>query len=408
MLKKLGFLSVLGLCIVGTSAAQAQFAPAKMPTSVIVCRSKQCAPAKISMSKEYIFNTILHMLDSNARKKALICEANAATHSCTEQFVSVPITVGVAPAYMYVDDVKITDVSMSPQNTMALNLVLNWHVSYNGQTPVCRPSKTLLYAKDVNNIIMEDNGYACRMTTVGVTSIKTMIAIDYVDIDYGYIGGFYSIGLSGPAYGGGNGYMILRLPNDIANEAADFTVPETHALVHTNAHAVEKASAPAPSETVNYMSLPAGAPVALPPQAAVNAQYLYDANTKQFIPLPVAPVSIPVPQPQNGAPVQEATVTDDGRAPAPNVSTIIRYNHPAKQYDEKKEVERIRAERDARKKAYMRKDMKDKAILESEDGTNFGGVQVFPVSAAYDKPKASTAPNLQDAPRSAVESRRFQ
>lgn len=408
MIKKLGFLSVLCLCAVCASDVQAQFAPARMPTSVIVCRSKQCAPAKLSMSREYIFNTLLHMLDSNARKKALICEANAATHSCTEQFVSVPITVGVAPAYMYLDDVKITDISMNPQNTMALNLVLNWHVTYNGQTPICRPSKTLLYAKDVNNVIMEDNGYACRMTTVGVTSIKTMIAIDYIDIDYGYIGGFYSIGLSGPAYGGGNGYMIIRLPNDIADEASDFTVPEASSVIRTNAHAMGPTSAPAPSETANYISLPNTAPVAIPPQAAVNAQYLYDANTKQFIPLPVAPVTIPVPQPQNGAPVQEVTVTDDGRAPAPNVSTVIRYNHPAKQYDEKKEIERLRAEKDAKKRAYMRKDMKDKAILESEDGIDLGGVQVFPVSAAYEKPSTSTAPNLENAARKAIENRRYQ
>ena len=408
MFKKFGLLSFFGLCALYATSAQAQFMPAKMPTSVIVCRSKQCAPAKISMSREYIFNTLLHMLDSNARKKAQICEANAATHSCTEQYVSVPITVGVAPAYMYLDDVKITDVSINPQNTMALNLVLNWHVTYNGQTPVCRPSKTLLYAKDVNNIIMEDNGYACRMTTVGVTSIKTMIAIDYVDIDYGYIGGFYSIGLSGPAYGGGSGYMILRLPNDITNEASDFTVPETGSLIRTNAHTMEPASIPAPSETANYISLPNTSPVAIPPQAAANAQYLYDANTKQFIPLPIAPVSIPVPQPQNGAPVAETTRSDDGRAPAPNVSTTIRYNHPAKQYDEQKEIERIRAEKDAQKKAYLRKDLKDKAILDSGDGTDFGGVQVFPVSAAIKKQTGSTAPNIMNSPRSATESRRYE
>ena len=35
------------------------------------------------------------------------------------------------------------------------------------------------------------------------TMIKTLFVIDYIDLDYGYIGGFYSVGLSGPAYGGG-------------------------------------------------------------------------------------------------------------------------------------------------------------------------------------------------------------
>ena len=52
------------------------------------------------------------------------------------------------------------------------------------------------------------------MTTVGVTNVKTVFTIDYIDLDYGYIGGYYSIGLSGPAYGGNSDYMILRMPRN--------------------------------------------------------------------------------------------------------------------------------------------------------------------------------------------------
>jgi hypothetical protein len=243
MLKKLGILSVLCLGISSCQYSEAQpivqndasaelenfkNQPApqirlkKTPDTIIVCRNKQCAPSKLSTSKEYVYNTLLHMLDSNARKKALVCQADSNTHACTEEYVSLPITVGITPAYMYIDDVKISDVSISDKNTAALNLMLNWGISYNGQTPTCRPSKTLLYVKDVNNIIIEDNGYNCKMTTIGTTNIKTMFAVDYIDLDYGYIGGFYSIGVSGPAYGGGNGYMMLRLPKEISLMPNDY------------------------------------------------------------------------------------------------------------------------------------------------------------------------------------------
>lgn len=194
----------------------------KMPASVVVCRSKQCAPAKISMSKEYIYNSLLNLFDSNARQKALVCEADSNSHACTEQYVPIPVTIGVTPGFVYIDDVKISDVSFNEQNTMALNLMLNWGVSDNGQTPVCRPSKTVVFAKNVNNIILEDNGYDCKMTTIGSSTIKTLFAIDYIDLDYGYVGGFYSIGVSGPAYGGGNGYMMLRFPKDISLVPTDY------------------------------------------------------------------------------------------------------------------------------------------------------------------------------------------
>ncbi len=203
-------------------------APLRMPSSVVVCRTKQCAPAKLSMSREYIYNSLLHLLDNNNRKKALICQADAGTHACTESFISLPITVGMTPAYMYIDSVNITDVSIAKGNR-SLNLVLNYNVTYNGQSPDCKPAKSLLYVKNTDNIVLEDSGYMCGMTTIGQTMIKTLLVIDYIDLDYGYIGGFYSVGLSGPAYGGGTGYMIIRLPKDAYPLNPDLTAQAKYA-----------------------------------------------------------------------------------------------------------------------------------------------------------------------------------
>lgn len=209
----------------GVARAEVWQPQIKMPGSVVVCRSKQCAPAKLSMSKEYIYNSLLHLLDNNSQNKALLCTADAASHVCTENYISLPITVGVTPANMYIDDVKITDVSASLGNK-SLNLVLNYNVTYNGQSPTCKPAQSLIYVKNANNIILEDAGYSCKMTTIGNTTIKTLFAIDYIDLDYGYIGGYYSIGLSGPAYGGNSGYMMMRLPNDAYPLAPALTAPE--------------------------------------------------------------------------------------------------------------------------------------------------------------------------------------
>lgn len=194
----------------------------ELPSSVVVCRSKQCAPAKLSMSKEFIYNSLLHLLDNNTQNKALVCAADSASHVCTQPYLTLPITVGVTPANMYIDAVKISDISASLGNK-TLNLLLNYNVTYNGQSPTCKPAETLLYVKNSSNILMEDSGYSCKMTTIGNTTIKTLLAIDYVDLDYGYIGGYYSIGLSGPAYGGGSGYMLLRLPNDAYPLAPNLT-----------------------------------------------------------------------------------------------------------------------------------------------------------------------------------------
>lgn len=299
MIKKLGIFSLACLALFGCTVENEDtvFAPEvalqqptiEMPNSIIVCRAKQCAPAKLSMSKEFIYNTLLHMFDSNARKKAPVCEADPHTHACIEEFVSVPVTVGITPAYLYVDDVKITDVSISKKNTSAMDLVLNWNISYNGQTPVCRPSKTLLYARNVNNVILEDNGYNCKMTTVGTSSVKTLFAIDYIDLDYGYIGGFYSIGLSGPAFGGGSGYMLIRLPNDISMNPEDFQFD----IKSENK-----------TEKVTIETIPVA------PDYAVSSY--------------------------NEIPSEIKSVSSTPSVSAPNVDTIIKYSHPSLDYDKAK------------------------------------------------------------------------
>lgn len=182
-------------------------------SSIVVCRSHQCAPAQLSMSREYIFNSLMQLFDNNNYQKVLICQADSQAHTCLENYITLPITVGAVPTNAYIDYIKISDVIINEQSN-ALNLILNYNITYGGQVAECTPSQSILFAKKINHVILEDSGYNCKMTTIGTTNVKTVFAIDYIDLDYGYVGGAYSIGFSGPAYGGGNGYMLLRFKNN--------------------------------------------------------------------------------------------------------------------------------------------------------------------------------------------------
>lgn len=194
--------------------------------SVIVCRDKQCAPAELSMSREYIYNSLAHLTDNNLDATALLCEANAQAHVCVNPYLTVPARIGVTPAYVFFDGVKIIDAS-SAKGSTALNLVLGYNLSYNGQTPsVCKPDKAMLYVKGNNEIVLNGNGFKCDMTSVGTTTVRVMFTVDYIDLDYGYIGGYYSIGLSGPANGGGYGYGMIRLPKDAHPLSPELSVVE--------------------------------------------------------------------------------------------------------------------------------------------------------------------------------------
>ena len=147
--------------------------PFRQANSIVVCRSKQCAPAKLSMSNQYIYNSLLRLFDNNTHQKALICQANPGSKTCLENYITLPIKVGAVPAYMYIDSVKITDTIINKgENT--LKLILNYNVTYNGQTPDCTPAKSLVYVKNINHILLEDDGDNCKMTSMGGSNIKTV------------------------------------------------------------------------------------------------------------------------------------------------------------------------------------------------------------------------------------------
>lgn len=216
--------------------------------SLIVCRAKQCAPAELSMSREYIFNALAHIVDNNLDATTLLCEANPQAHVCTNPYLTVPAKVGVTPAYVFFDGVKVVDASVVKGKT-ALNLALGYNLSYNGQTPtVCKPDTAMMYVKSNNDVVLNGNGFKCEMTSVGTTTIRVMFDIDYIDLDYGYIGGYYSIGLSGPANGGGSGYGLIRLPKDAhplnpelmnQNEPENAAAPKQSVKPQVNAEALK-------------------------------------------------------------------------------------------------------------------------------------------------------------------------
>ena len=341
-----------------------------MPSSVVVCRAKQCAPAKISMSKEYIYNSLMHLLDNNAQNKALICSADPSSHVCTENYITLPITVGVTPANMYIDDVKITDISAALGNK-SLNLVLNYNVTYNGQHPTCKPAETLIYVKNSNNIIMEDAGYSCKMTTIGNTTIKTLFAIDYIDLDYGYIGGYYSIGLSGPAYGGGSGYMVLRLPKD--------AYPLTPFLMGEEEKKPEAEQAPA---TVAEEAKPAAqaAPAAKTPAPEVKKQ---PSEAKAQTPAKTQKTDAKA-QNQNNAQKAAKPATADKTAKAePQATADI------------EPVKSVQVNTNTQKPQNKQVITTVKKTAEPEAGEMFHGVKVFPIV----KKKVPAVINLEVAPK---------
>lgn len=304
--------------------------------SLVVCRDKQCAPAELSMSREYIYNALAQLIDNNLDTTALLCEANAQAHVCVNPYLTVPAKVGVTPAYVYFDGIKFVDASTIKGRT-AFNLALGYNLSYNGQTPtVCKPDTSLLYVKSNNSVVLNGKGFKCDMTSVGTTTIRIMFAIDYIDLDYGYIGGYYTIGLSGPAYGGGSGYGLIRLTKD-AHPLSPVLKAKNKSGSNASRPAMKAPNRPVVEPTANPALIPAKNDSVAPnvnPGQNINTSVPHD-NVNAAQPAQMQPQPQPMaaqPQPVMNQPVMaQPQPINNSSMPVPQ---SVYDNEPPAEYEE--------------------------------------------------------------------------
>ncbi len=185
----------------------------KAPSSVVICRSQQCAPARVNMTRQFLYNSLLNLFDSNLDTTVLLCDADPNSRMCFENYLQFNIKAGVTPAHVVIDSAKILSVKLQ-EKQQTISVALDYNMHFNAIEPICLSSTNSVFVRSPDYILMEDTGYQCKFTTTSHSMISTVFAIDYIDLDYGVIGANYSFGVSGPAYGGGTGYMLMRFKNN--------------------------------------------------------------------------------------------------------------------------------------------------------------------------------------------------
>lgn len=228
--------TLLTATIAGVTASCGSFYPSpfeqttiitpKAPSSVIICRSAQCAPARTNMTREFMYNSLYNLFDNNLDSQIMLCEADPATRTCFENYLQFQIKAGITPATVVIDAAKLLDVRLNKAD-QTVNIALDYNMHYNGIRPQCRASNNALFVKSPDYVLMEDTGYRCKFTTVSTSMLSTVFAIDYINLDYGEIGASYSFGVSGSAYGGGTGYVMMRFQkNALPSNPKKFVLPK--------------------------------------------------------------------------------------------------------------------------------------------------------------------------------------
>ncbi|MCL2758311.1 MAG: hypothetical protein FWE64_03260 [Alphaproteobacteria bacterium] len=181
---------------------------AERPT--VVCRDFGCTKLNDRITRTFLFNSVANMFMMNAHTRMHICEADPFTRACIQSGISFPVRAGVANAMVKIPNASIDQVTLSTGLSKA-TIGMHYSLLINGVPVRCAPTVTDVVVPVNSQSTLVSREFACGMTTDGFTNVSIIYNIDYIDLDYGILGGYYSLGLQGPAMGGGTGYALFRL-----------------------------------------------------------------------------------------------------------------------------------------------------------------------------------------------------
>jgi hypothetical protein len=179
------------------------------PNVAVVCRKAGCTRLNDKVTRQFLYNNLINIFINNKFSKINICEADPYTRACLSDSVRFGGRVGgtatvIQLASAYLADVRYT----KTMNKLEVYLLYDLYV--NGAKSQCSGALTSVEVFSNDQVLMRDGGYKCHITSGVPSDVFSMFNIDYIDLDYGIMGGYYSMGLSGESAAGGNGYMLMK------------------------------------------------------------------------------------------------------------------------------------------------------------------------------------------------------
>ena len=180
---------------------------AERPT--VICRDFNCTRLNNRITRTFLFNSLATMMMTNAHSRLYICEADPFSRSCLQSGISFPVRSGIANALVKIPKATISQVNLSTGLSRA-TVDVNYEMLVNGIQRVCEPTVMDISVPNNSQASLVSREFSCNFTSDGVTNISLLFNIDYLDLDYGLIGGYYSAGVQGATFGGGTGYLVFK------------------------------------------------------------------------------------------------------------------------------------------------------------------------------------------------------
>lgn len=176
---------------------------------MVICRNFGCTRMNDRITRSFLFNSIANMFMMNSHSRVYICEADPFSRDCLESGISFPARSGIANAILKIPKATISQVNLSTGLSKA-TVSMTYEFLVNGINRVCEPTVMDIVVPINSEAVLSNREFACNMTSDGISSVSLIVSLDYIDLDYGILGGYYSLGMQGPTTGGGTGYALFK------------------------------------------------------------------------------------------------------------------------------------------------------------------------------------------------------
>ncbi len=176
---------------------------------MVICRNFGCTRLNENITRTFLFNSLANMFMMNNHSRVYICEADPFSRNCLQSGVSFPVRAGIANALVKIPKATISQVNVSTGLSKA-TVGMTYDFLVNGIDRQCAPTVMDIMVPINSQATLSNREFACNLTSDGISNVSLMVSIDYIDLDYGILGGYYSLGMQGPTTGGGTGYALFK------------------------------------------------------------------------------------------------------------------------------------------------------------------------------------------------------
>lgn len=176
---------------------------------MIICRNFGCTKLNDRITRTFLFNSLANMFMMNAHSRVYICEADPFSRDCLQSGISFPVRSGIANALVKIPKATISQVNVSTGLSKAV-VGMTYEFLVNGVARTCEPTIMDIVVPINSQATLSNREFSCNMTSDGRSNVSLLVSIDYIDLDYGILGGYYSLGMQGPTTGGGTGYALFK------------------------------------------------------------------------------------------------------------------------------------------------------------------------------------------------------